>query len=120
MACNNGKNFKGWDDFYLKHIKMERDISRNNPKISRIVTDSIKYEFFRNEGTCERPELLEHPGAGLFSHDRIMCYVFVFDYNSEESFREVLDMAIFIKRAERTKMENDPNMVETIKCFIAN
>jgi hypothetical protein len=109
---------KGWDDFFMKQIKMEKDISRNNPKISRAVTDSLKYEYFLDEG--ERPELLQHANLGLFSHDRIMCYIFVFDYNNERSFEDVLEIANYIKRAEKTKMENDPNTIETIKCFMAN
>jgi hypothetical protein len=114
------RNVKGYDDFFQKQLRVEKDISKNNLKINKIVTDSIKYEFFVNEDDFERVEMLEAPYLGLFSHDKIMCYMFVFDYDNEESFREVLNLAIYIKQSEKTQLENDPNCVETVKCFVAN
>ena len=52
---------------------------------------------------------------GLFSSDRIMGYVFVFDFYNESSFRNVLNLAMRILKTEQSK-KDDPS----VKAFIGN
>ena len=52
---------------------------------------------------------------GLFSSDRIMGYVFVFDFHNESSFRNVLNLAMRILKNEQSK-KDEPS----VKAFIGN
>jgi hypothetical protein len=94
----------------------EKDITRTNHNINETIRKNIKYEFYKNDNDVNPGEL---PRYGLFSHDRIMCHVFVFDYNNENSFKDILSLATIIRDNEGQNADG-LSVISTVKIFLAN
>jgi hypothetical protein len=92
-------------------IKTEREFSRGNNKIPPNVKNNFKYEYYPEdeyENTFST--------KGLFGLEKIMAYVFVFDYNDKDSFEEVLFYSHEITQIEINKGVE----TKTLKFFIGN
>lgn len=86
----------------------ERDITKFNPQLSEVVTKGIKFEYIRDYKETR----------GLFSHDKIMAFVFTFDYTNERSLNDLLKLVININQGELAKGLEDEK--KTVKCFVCN
>ncbi len=116
VAYDKFKHIKDWSELFEKVLLDEKDITRTNYKINETIRKNIKYEYFKNDNDINPSEL---PRYGLFSHDRVMCLVFVFDYNDENSFRDVLSLATIIRDNEAQNGDGF-NIISTVKVFMAN
>lgn len=103
-----GKNLSGFNDFFTL-IATEKDVSRHNPKFHPIVKSCIKNEYIKD---------LKDTSKGLFSNDKIMAYLFVFDYDDDNSFNEIVFLARLIMNAE--KMDMNLEGFKSVKCFVCN
>lgn len=109
MGLNIAKDFKGYSEFFLNFFPYEKEISKLNQKFPNEI--NIKNEFYNSKFD-------KNITKGLFSINKIMCYCFVFDINSYESFHEVYILASILFNIENGKIENDNQ--KTIKIFIGN
>jgi hypothetical protein len=116
VAYDKFRHIKDWSELFEKVLLDEKDLTKTNYKINETIRKHIKYEFCKNDNEVNQGEL---PRYGLFSHDRIMCHTFVFDYNNESSFREVLSLATLIRDNEGQNAEG-LSFISTIKIFLAN
>ena len=112
MAYDRSKNLKDVSEFFAIHLTKEKDISKTNTatKIPDSILKSIKHEYFFGKENAH--------AKGLFSNDKIMAYLFVFDYNDDESLNEMLELYYSITSDESMKINQD-SMI-TVKCFICN
>ena len=110
MAYDRSKNLKDYGEFFTVHIIKERDISRFNTttKIPDTITKNIKHEY-GTKGAGSK---------GLFSHDKIMAYLLVFDYDDPNSLQDVLELYYNIASDENIKVSNEK--FKTVKIFICN
>ncbi len=110
MAYDRSKNLKDFYEFFTFHITKERDISKFNmtTKIPETILKSIKHEY-----ACKST------GAkGLFSNDKIMAYLFVFEYDDLSSLDDVLELYYNISSDESIKTADEK--FKTVKIFICN
>lgn len=112
MAYDRSKNLKDFSEFFQVHLAKERDISKSNiaTKISENVLKTIRHEYLSGKDAA--------PTKGLFSTDKIMAYIFVFDYNDDDSLNDMLESYYQISSDEGIKIA-DENL-KTVKCFICN
>jgi hypothetical protein len=110
MAYDRSKNLKDFNEFFTIHIIKERDISKFNvaSKIPEMILKSIKHEY----GTKDTGS------KGLFSNDRIMAYLLVFDYEDTNSLNDVLELYLNIFSDESIKTADEK--FKTVKVFICN
>jgi hypothetical protein len=134
MACDKFKDVKGFAEFFKTNIYQEKVISSLNKKLNAPVRESIRYEFYESSDSIEeeddgKKEPIENklPERGLYSANKIMAYVFVFDYNDEITFSQVLDIATSLTenelnhhRGERKDRSELTKEDFSIKIFIGN
>jgi hypothetical protein len=110
MAFDRSKNLKDFSEFFTVHLVSERDISRTNvnSKIPDSIINCIKHEYVSGNTSTK----------GLFSNDKIMAYIFVYDYSDDRSLDEMLDLCYSINTDESIK--NTEESFKTIKVFICN
>lgn len=112
MAYDRSKNLKDFCEFFTVHLVNERDISKSNPnsKIPDSILKNIKHEYISSkDGNSIK---------GLFSNDKIMAYIFVFDYSDDRSLDEMLELYYAISTDESLKVQSEN--LKTIKCFVCN
>lgn len=61
---------------------------------------------------------LKDTSKGLFSNDQIMAYLFVFDYDDDNSFNEIFYLARVIMNGEKLNMNSEGT--KTVKSFVCN
>jgi len=108
IGYNLGKNVTGFNDFF-NLIATEKDISKHNPKYHPTVKNCIKNEYIKD---------LKDTSKGLFSNDQIMAYLFVFDYEDDNSFNEIFYLARVIMNGEKLNMNSEGT--KSVKCFVCN
>lgn len=110
MAYDRSKTLKDYGEFFTVHLIKERDISRFNTttKIPETITKSIKNEYGTKSAGSK----------GLFSNDKIMAYLMVFDYDDINSLQELLDLYFNIASDENIKISDEK--FKTVKIFICN
>jgi hypothetical protein len=110
MAYDRSKNLKDFNEFFTIHLIKERDISKFNvtSKIPEMILKSIKHEY----GTKDTGS------KGLFSNDRIMAYLLVFDYDNMNSLDDAIELYFNIASDEAIKVADEK--FKTVKVFICN
>ena len=106
IAHNTGKVLEGYQEFFEETLIQERDLNKSNSKFPEILKKKIKYDYHTTGNENQR---------GLFSNDKVMGYVFVFDFHNEKSFTDLIYIASKIHKTEQSKKEDF-----TIKAFIGN
>lgn len=87
--------FKQFFDTFLLNSKIVSNANSAMPK-----GISIKHEYFSEMETALSKR-------GLFSLEKIMSFVFVFDYNSDETFIDVVDYGSKLSRSQSNKMKKE-------------
>ena len=106
IALNVGRTLAHYQEFFEETLIQERELHSGNGKFPEILKKKFKYDYFTDAENKR----------GLFSNDRVMGYVFVFDFNNEKSFLEVLLLSQRILKTEISKKEENIS----IKAFIGN
>jgi hypothetical protein len=107
MAYDRGKNVVGFSEFFKSHLANEREISKFNPntKIPIQVLNAIKHDYGAN-------------GKGLFSNDKVMAFIFVFEYGNDKSFFDMIELFQIIISFESNKGTAEEYKI--VKCFLCN
>ncbi len=105
MALNTGRTLAGFQEFYEETLIQERELTKANNKFPEQLKSKLKNDYYSGNEVQR----------GLFSNDRVMGYVFVFDFNNDKSFQDVLFFAQRIYKTEQSKKEDI-----SIKAFIGN
>ncbi len=110
MAYNTSLKLKDYHEFFTLHLINEQDITKanSNSKTAEHILDSIRYEYLTKEPQNTK---------GLFSIDKIMAFVYCFDYNDDNSLRDMFEINSNITTAELLKIRNNDDFA-TVKCFI--
>jgi hypothetical protein len=107
LAYDYAKELHGYEELFKIHFASEALLSRaRNPKISQTV--SIKHEYIE-PGTDPK---------GLFSIDKTMAIIFVFDYKNYNSLENIIELYQLIKQREDTIISDEKK--KSVKLFICN
>jgi len=83
IGVDRGKKIDYIKEFYNNTIINERDINQTSTKINERLKKLIKYDY----SATDKEDMLSD--RGLFSHDKVMAFICVFDYNDPSSFLAV-------------------------------
>ena len=111
MSIKRAMNLHLFNNLYSTTIKVDREITKSNNKIPLSIKKKFKFEYYDDDKYQDMLSV-----SGLFGLEKIMAYVFVFDYNNEESFDEVFNYAKDLIYTENSQ-NNDK---KTLKFFVGN